>query len=266
MLKSPFWAMIAGCGLSGCALLNTRAVELKPGSDRLLIWKSNYSAGLSGAGGTCAQGALTANATSLKAAAKGEGATTGNAAKGSGELSFGQQQAIAMLNASNAQTAYANIAFFYLCQISSNYKGVLTADQVIHMWDSANKAVTIVSTAGAIASTISSSNIETTTKTVEKNASDSGSDTETPTDTASDSGAPKGDEASTETGKPETGGTKTVTTTAEQPATTLPTTTTTAVMDALKSFVAEPSPVGNSARSPGDAVAPQQQPPLQPQP
>jgi hypothetical protein len=108
-------------------------------------------------GGSCTQGALTATATSLKGAAKIQGSSP---SAPSGELSFGQQQALAMINASNNQTAYANIAFFYLCQITGNLKDKLSADQVVQMWGQTNLAVATVGVAGTIPSTVNSASLE----------------------------------------------------------------------------------------------------------
>lgn len=126
--------------------------KLQEHGDRLYVWKSNYSAGMASKdGGICAQGALTAVATSLTASAKGSGGAPNTP---SAELTFGQQQALAMINASNNQTAYANIAFFYLCQIANNAK--LSPDQIVQMWSQTNLAIATVGAAGA-STTVSSS-------------------------------------------------------------------------------------------------------------
>lgn len=145
-------ALAIYCALGGCATINSRSISYTEHGDRLYVWKSNYSAGMaSKEGGICAQGALTAVATSLTGSAKGSG---GAPSTPSAELTFGQQQALAMVNASNNQTAYANIAFFYLCQIANNAK--LTPDQIVQMWSQTNLAIAMVGAAGA-STTISSS-------------------------------------------------------------------------------------------------------------
>jgi hypothetical protein len=238
MFRQVFLLVTAGCALSGCALINSRAADLKGENDRLLIWKSNYSAGLQTKNGTCAQGALTALATSLKGGLKIQG-DTGAATKGTGELSFGQQQALAMINASNAQTAYANIAFFYLCQISANYKGILTADQIIHMWDSANKAVSIVSVAGTIASNTNSVPLTSIDEPATAAKPDAGSAQ------GADAGKPPAKPANNTSEK--TKPTNTVTN--GQPAPNATPLSAQGVVSALQQLVAEPSPTGNKART-----------------
>jgi len=144
--------------LGGCATLDRSAMSYKPdqkGGDgqRVFIWKSNYSAGIASHGGVCAQGALTTEAKSSQITAQlsaevlkafsqipGASAASGDLAK----VSRSAASNVMLTNATNGQTAFANLAFFYLCQISLNSQS-LSGDQIVQMWKITHDQVAKVS-------------------------------------------------------------------------------------------------------------------------
>ena len=98
--------------MPGCAKINSTAISY-PSTDaqRLFIWKSNYSAGMGTNSGICAQGALTAFSSNV---------TGSIPIKGVLEADVGVTNSVSNINATNNQTAYANISLFYFCQIALN--------------------------------------------------------------------------------------------------------------------------------------------------
>jgi hypothetical protein len=142
---------------TGCAKINSTGISyLKSDAQRVFIWKSNYSAGMGTNRGICAQGALTAMAanTNLKI----------DPPPSVPKLEFTAQlnQAIARINSSNNQTAFANNAYFYLCQISLNsvivkqetdehgkpvttWSPALSQDKLLEMWNAIAKAAPMIS-------------------------------------------------------------------------------------------------------------------------
>jgi hypothetical protein len=146
----------------GCAKINSTGISFaKTDAQRLFIWKSNYSAGMGTNSGICAQGALTAFATSADFSANLPKQIPPT------DIGYKQTQAIARINSSNNQTAYANISFFYLCQIMLNSmkktttesigsdgktKDIITViepsistDKILEMWKSSNQTATLIS-------------------------------------------------------------------------------------------------------------------------
>ena len=151
MIRAAFGVLLAVC-VGGCAGLDRSAISYKPigtetSPQRLFVWRSNYSAGVSSQGGICVQAATTARAmsaeldvaanTALLKALVPTLAAAGNeeAAKASAAI----RQSVMLTNATSGQTAYANIAYFYLCQISQNKN--LSSDQVVSMWSEVTKTV-----------------------------------------------------------------------------------------------------------------------------
>ncbi len=135
-------ASLAGCakwnstGISYIPPTNARGNELleysdgsKPNAQRVILWDSKYSAGISTKDGTCAQGALSVKSGSLSLSAD----TIGEIAKPEVNAST----SALLVNATNGQTSFANISFFYLCQISLNNED-LTGDQIVKMWLASN--------------------------------------------------------------------------------------------------------------------------------
>lgn len=103
--------------------------DIKGGyGQRVFIWKADYSAGIASQGGVCAQGALTANAKSMEMTANLSNdivqiAKASPNSLGEGDLAkvgIAANNNVMLTNATNGQTAFANIAFFYLCQITLN--------------------------------------------------------------------------------------------------------------------------------------------------
>jgi uncharacterized protein YceK len=123
-MKKILSIIVVTCVVSGCAKINSTAISYR-GADaqRLFVWKSNYSAGMGTNSGICAQGALTALASSTDLDAK--------LPNGKEITDFGvkQTQSIARINSSNNQTAFANISLFYLCQIVLNSRKKTTVDE-----------------------------------------------------------------------------------------------------------------------------------------
>ncbi len=97
----------------GCAKINSTGISYaNSDAQRLFVWKSNYSAGMGTNNGICAQGALTAFASNTK--------VNIDIPVLNKPLTAEQANTVALLNSSNNQTTYANISFFYLCQIVLN--------------------------------------------------------------------------------------------------------------------------------------------------
>lgn len=109
--------------LSGCASWDIGARSYydsekdgtqRPGS-RVFVWNSDLSAGIGNSDGQCAQGALTMTSESLAAALQANNATGTQATGG-----IDYARTAEALNVSSVSTAYANIAYFYLCQLALN--------------------------------------------------------------------------------------------------------------------------------------------------
>jgi hypothetical protein len=148
--------------LAGCAHLDSRAISYAdgpPGADtnyqRLFIWGSDYSAGMGTRSGICAQAATTAQARSSKTkveAGNGVLAALNPAQLASldegklAAISRATNESVMLTNATNGQTAFANIAFFYLCQISLN--GQLPDTHIATMWEKTINAVANVAKEG----------------------------------------------------------------------------------------------------------------------
>ncbi len=127
-MKKLTLAVVALSLLSGCAQNRIGAhsyydADRKTGNSipgsRVFIWDSDYSAGIGNSRGQCAQGALTATATSLGAAI--DLTTKGDIGTARGGLDIAQS--IETINVSSVETAYANLGYFYLCQILLNEIG-----------------------------------------------------------------------------------------------------------------------------------------------
>lgn len=140
---------------SGCAYLNTDSRVYKDSS--LFVWDSDYSAGVGTKGGICVQAATTMTASNLEAniAASNEimrlAVPTLQAANEGELIDLGMQQTqtVAQTNVSTAQTSFANIAFFYLCQVSLNR--ALEEDSIVQMWRATTEALpTIGQTSGTV--------------------------------------------------------------------------------------------------------------------
>lgn len=135
--------------LAGCAKLNSTAMSYTPPVDksgnllidgegepvnaqRLFLWKSNYSAGISTKDGVCAQSALTAFSSNI-------GSDSGKIA-GVSIPKLVSDSKVTKLRSSTAQTAFANASLFYLCQIALNTDD-LKSDDIVNMWKDTNQTI-----------------------------------------------------------------------------------------------------------------------------
>ncbi len=120
------------------------------GASRVIVWNPDYSAGIGNAKGQCAQGALTMTASSLGAALEIVGKI---------EAGVDYSEAVTALNASNVQTSYANLGFFYLCQLAlydiSNDKLLTGADLKEMVFDIGDTATKLGAMTGKTRSVIS---------------------------------------------------------------------------------------------------------------
>lgn len=159
--------LMSSVSLGGCAHNASRAMAYDSEATRqVFIWKSNYSAGIGTESGICAQGALTAVANSVKANAEaGAGLkelivpslTAGSGEKlGQAALSLGQS--VTLTNATNNQTAFANISLFYLCQISLNRS--LPAESIERMWAVTNRTISTIGQTSVTPGSISSPTLD----------------------------------------------------------------------------------------------------------
>jgi hypothetical protein len=145
--------------LGGCAAMNSRAMSYRNeegGNQRVFLWGSQYSAGIGSNNGVCAQPATTARTTSASGEANAGVAlvqalqpaldqlSPGEAAR----VGFGITQSVMLTNATNPQTAYANIAYFYLCQIALNNKQGLGPDHIVQMWTEVSRTISTVALTG----------------------------------------------------------------------------------------------------------------------
>jgi len=160
---------ILGCGvlafaLTGCVYGDSRAISFanpeQGNAQRIFVWKSEYSAGMGGTDGMCAQGALTTKATSKDQGMSITDSMIPKAGDGADLIKLKNRvaQSVILTNVSNGQTAYANIALFYLCQISLNQK--LKAAEITKMWKIANDTAIRVSANAAKYGTVASEDFE----------------------------------------------------------------------------------------------------------
>lgn len=142
---APNFALLALALLSGCGARPFNSVNSVSYGDgigktgkhesfsRVFAWDSSYSAGVGNSDGMCVQGARTARSTSLSAAL--ELAAEKIDSKGTGAVTFAQ--AVMALDATNAQTSYANAGYFYLCQIElirARAKNSVQNNDLVDMW------------------------------------------------------------------------------------------------------------------------------------
>lgn len=165
-----------GLSLSGCSIahLDSRGIayatdtsvtsgsvsQTSSKAQRLFIWKSNYSAGIGTDEGICVQGALTGVANATEATGKVGRAPLDTPLEGAkindlGNASLRQSQSLTLLNATNGQTAFANIALFYLCQISLNRS--LDPETIAKMWATTHQSLEKISATNAGTMSISAS-------------------------------------------------------------------------------------------------------------
>lgn len=153
---------------AGCAHVNSRGIAYDGGEDNdtLFVWKSNYSAGIGVNDGMCAQAATTADSTALTAAAEvgaealkaiNPAAITSSENGKLADVALGTSKSVMLTNATTAQTAFANIAFFYLCQISLNQK--LTGEDIKVMWEQANQTIEKVGNGSAVTAALSAPSV-----------------------------------------------------------------------------------------------------------
>lgn len=124
---------------------------------RVFAWDAKYSAGIGNSNGVCAQGALTAEASSVGAAIDAAAKVANAPADPRVKASFEGAKAVTGLNATNAQTSFANIGYFYICQLALNSMsrsgGGMSDEQIVEMFEKVtDTAPKITSDAGSIAS------------------------------------------------------------------------------------------------------------------
>lgn len=143
---------IAAFALSGCAYMN--ATARKYSDSALYVWNSDYSAGIGTKNGICVQAATTMSAvdtdTTVKVSEDILKLAQIPALQSSGgdllDLGVTTQETVARTNATTAQTAYANIAFFYLCQVSLN--GQVSEESVVEMWKATSSTIPLIGQIG----------------------------------------------------------------------------------------------------------------------
>ena len=143
--------------------MQTRSIAYRdPSASQLYVWRSDYSAGIGQNGQMCAQAATTARATGASADASVNTAVLAAVApqlaalppQEAAALTASLQQSVMLTNSTNGQTAFANIAYFYLCQISLNAKDKLSSADILKMWSDVTAAVPKVGAANAGTSSI----------------------------------------------------------------------------------------------------------------
>ena len=148
--------LVAAVQLGGCASMNSTAMSYRNqegGNQRVFLWASQYSAGIGSNGGVCAQPATTARSNAASGEVTASAAILEAIAPALRELPPGEAARVGMgvtssvmlTNATNPQTAYANIAYFYLCQISLNAGERFTADQIVQMWSDVSRTIPQIS-------------------------------------------------------------------------------------------------------------------------
>lgn len=135
----------SACALAGCAYMDSAARVYE--ASGLYVWDSAYSAGIGTENGVCVQAATTMTAANIDANVKASNdimrlVTPGITATNEGDLiNLGakQTETVALTNVSTSQTAFANIAFFYLCQISLNSS--MEEESIVQMWEATVEAL-----------------------------------------------------------------------------------------------------------------------------
>jgi hypothetical protein len=149
--------------VSGCAHMQSRAIAYQePSASQLYVWRSDYSAGIGNEGKICAQAATTARATGASADASLSTSVLAAVApqlatlppSEAAALTASLQQSVMLTNSTNGQTAYSNIAFFYLCQISLNAGDKLSAADIVKMWSEVNATAPKIGTTNSGTSNI----------------------------------------------------------------------------------------------------------------
>jgi hypothetical protein len=149
--------------LSGCAHMHSRSIAYeKTSASQMYVWRSDYSAGVGSEGKFCAQAATTARATgasgnasvstSVLAAVAPQLATLPPSEAAAMKAAI--QQSAMLTNSTNGQTAFANIAFFYLCQVSLNAGDKLSAADILKMWSDVNATAPKIGVANSGTSSI----------------------------------------------------------------------------------------------------------------
>lgn len=135
--------------ISGCAHMQSRSIAYKESSaSQMFVWRSDYSAGIGSEGKLCAQAATTARTAGASADLSANTALLAAFAPHLASMPQAEaakfrtalEQSVMLTNSTNGQTAYANIAFFYLCQISMNAEDKLSAKDIVKMWGDVNGA------------------------------------------------------------------------------------------------------------------------------
>ena len=157
--------LVLGVTLSGCGIAHMESRGIAYASDRtawkngtvreskaqrLFVWKSDYSAGIGTEEGICVQGALTAVAKGTEASAKlgpaallaVNPALSAKATEDLVTIGAKQSQSVMLTNTTNGQTAFANIALFYLCQISLNRS--LDPATIASMWAETHRTLALI--------------------------------------------------------------------------------------------------------------------------
>jgi hypothetical protein len=142
---------LAGCATMALSSHSYDIHEHSKGAETIFIWDSKYSAGMGTEYGVCAEGALTAVANSGSLAAK----LTDNSANLTGQGGAEFRQSLTLLNATSVQTAYANIGYFYACQIALNNAKVpesrrLSGDEVVAMFRAVGDTASKLAAANAV--------------------------------------------------------------------------------------------------------------------
>lgn len=150
---------VLAIGLSGCAWQHLTSDSYVHGgnTNRVFVWNSDYSAGIGTEHGICAQGALTATARTAALGAQVADKAKTIDARAAAEYA----EAVAALNVSSVQTSYANIAYFYLCQISLNRTGEtsdgrLTGNQIEAMFKAVGESAAKINVGASAPVSISS--------------------------------------------------------------------------------------------------------------
>ncbi len=144
--------------LTGCAHMYSRSIAYEnPSASHMYVWRSDYSAGVGNNGKVCAQAATTARATGASARTSVNTAVLAAMAptlaalppSEAAALATSVEQSVMLTNSTNGQTAFANIAFFYLCQVSLNAGDKLSAADIVKMWSDVNATAPKIGVANA---------------------------------------------------------------------------------------------------------------------
>ncbi|MEL7686381.1 hypothetical protein AAG596_02670 [Citromicrobium bathyomarinum] len=171
MKKKIILLACASITLSGCAnnlLANRISSESYPDNkkedsySRVFAWDSKYSAGAGNSKGMCVQGALTADAGSIGASVK----ALKNDSDLSADAALEAAETVTALNMTNAQTAFANIAYFYACQIALNSisaepgHGRLSDTNIVKLFESVSETIPDISNDNASIASAESRQLE----------------------------------------------------------------------------------------------------------